>query len=63
MAGIFYAIQHASFRFFDPAGYARFGEPFDQRILDVVRGMGINLLHLHGESILFELAGSIRLRS
>ena len=57
MAGIFYAIQHASFRFFDPAGYARFGEPFDQRILDVVRGMGINLLHLHGESILFELAG------
>lgn len=58
MAGIFYAIQHASFRFFDPAGYARFGEPFDQRILDVVRGMGFNLLHLHGESILFDLAGT-----
>ena len=54
--GIFYAIQHASYRFFDREGYARFGEPFDRRILEAASGLGFNLLHLHGKSVIFELA-------
>ncbi len=57
IAGIFYALQHASYRFFDRAGYARFGEPFDRRILEAAGGLGFNLLHLHGASVIFELAG------
>lgn len=54
--GIFYAIQHATYRLFDEAGYARFGVPFDRRILEAAGGLGFNLLHLHGEAVLFDLA-------
>ncbi len=34
IAGIFYAVQHASNRYFDPEGYHTFGEPFDLQILE-----------------------------
>jgi len=56
ISGIFYAIQHASHILFDEAGYSRFGEPFDQRILEAARPLGMNLLHLHGEAVMFDLA-------
>jgi uroporphyrinogen decarboxylase len=55
--GAFYAIQHASYRYFDRAGYARFGEPFDRRILEAATGLEFNLLHLHGKAVMFDLAG------
>ncbi|MCJ7511451.1 MAG: hypothetical protein MUO23_00610 [Anaerolineales bacterium] len=58
IAGIYYAVQHGSYRFFDRAGYARFGEPFDRRILEAGQGLWCNLLHLHGEAVIFELAES-----
>ena len=54
--GIFYAIQHASYEFFDQPSYARFGETYDQEILAVTEGLWLNVLHLHGESIMFDLA-------
>jgi uroporphyrinogen decarboxylase len=54
--GIFYAIQHASYRYFDRESYRVFGENFDQRILETIRGCWLNVLHLHGESLHFELA-------
>jgi uroporphyrinogen decarboxylase len=56
ISGIFYALQHASYRFFDRAGYARFGEPYDLRVLEAASGLGLNLLHLHGEAVMFGLA-------
>jgi uroporphyrinogen decarboxylase len=56
VAGVFYAVQHGSYRFFDDAGYARFGEPFDHRILEAADGLWCNMLHLHGEAILFHIA-------
>lgn len=56
ISGIFYAIQHASYIYFDEAAYSRFGEPYDQRILDSARGFWLNMLHLHGEAIIFDLA-------
>jgi len=56
IAGIFYAVQHASYRFFDDAGYARFGEAFDRPILEAAGGLWCNMLHLHGEAIQFQLA-------
>jgi uroporphyrinogen decarboxylase len=56
IAGIFYAVQHASFDFFDRDGYARFGKPFDLRILDAAQGMWLNVLHLHGQSLIFDIA-------
>ena len=54
--GIFYAVQHASFRYFDRQSYARFGERFDRQIMDAARGFWLNVLHLHGEALIFELA-------
>jgi uroporphyrinogen decarboxylase len=59
IAGIFYAIQHASYQFFDRDGYATFGEPFDRRILEAVRDLWLNVLHLHGEDLMFELAETL----
>ena len=54
--GIFYAVQHASYAFFDRQSYARFGEKYDWEILDVAKSLWLNVLHLHGESIMFDLA-------
>lgn len=56
VAGIFYAIQHASYRFFDHDAYSRFGELYDRRILEAADTMWLNVLHLHGESLIFEVA-------
>ena len=54
--GIFYAIQHASYEFFDQHSYARFGETYDMEILAGTEGFWLNVLHLHGESLMFDLA-------
>ena len=54
--GIFYAVQHASYAFFDRQSYARFGEEHDQEILSLSKSLWLNVLHLHGESIMFDLA-------
>jgi uroporphyrinogen decarboxylase len=54
--GIFFATQHATYRYFDHAGYAEFGEKYDLQILDRLDGLWLNMLHLHGEDIMFDLA-------
>jgi uroporphyrinogen decarboxylase len=54
--GIFYAVQHASYRYFDIEGYALFGEPFDLAILERTSAFWLNVLHLHGTAIHFKLA-------
>jgi uroporphyrinogen decarboxylase len=53
--GIFYALQHATYQYFDRASYARFGEEFDNRILESSEEMWLNVLHLHGEDVMFDL--------
>lgn len=56
ISGIFYAIQHGSYRYFDREGYAQYAEPFDHRILEAASDLWLNVLHLHGEDIFFDLA-------
>jgi uroporphyrinogen decarboxylase len=56
IAGIFYAIQFGTFEYFTPEDYAQFGEPFDRKILEAADGLWLNVLHLHGEDLIFELA-------
>jgi uroporphyrinogen decarboxylase len=56
IAGIFYAVQFGNYQSFDPETYAKFGEPFDKRILEAAEGLWLNVLHLHGEDIIFDLA-------
>ena len=57
--GIFYAVQHASVRLLDRDSYARFGLPFDRGILEAAGGLWLNILHLHGDDIDFDLAASL----
>jgi uroporphyrinogen decarboxylase len=56
ISGIFYAAQLASYQRMDRQGYSQFGEPFDRRVLEAASGLWLNVLHMHGESIMFDLA-------
>lgn len=58
IAGVFYAAQQATYRLLDRPAYARFGEPYDRRILEAAGGLWLNVLHLHGEAVMFDLAAT-----
>jgi uroporphyrinogen decarboxylase len=55
IAGIFLAVQHASYELLSEAEYAAFGVPFDRRLLDAADGLWLNVLHLHGNRVMFNL--------
>lgn len=55
-AGIFLAIQHASYDLLTEAEYREFGRPLDLQILAATEGMWFNLVHLHGNNVMFDLA-------
>lgn len=57
-AGIFLAVQHASYALLTEAEYRQFGYPLDRQILDATEGMWFNLIHLHGTDVMFDLVGS-----
>ena len=54
IAGIFYAVQHASIDLLTTEQYEEFGRPHDQRILQAASDYWFNLLHLHGSNIMFD---------
>jgi uroporphyrinogen decarboxylase len=53
--GIFYAVQFASTRIFSEPEYHELGEPHDRKILDAVSDRWLNVLHLHGDDVMFDL--------
>jgi uroporphyrinogen decarboxylase len=55
IAGIFYAVQYASTDVFSEAEYRAFGEPYDRQVLEAAAGLWLNVVHLHGEHVLFDL--------
>jgi uroporphyrinogen decarboxylase len=59
MDGIFYALQFASPRVFSRTEYAEFGEPYDRRIMHAAGDLWLNVVHLHGEDVMFDLAASL----
>ena len=58
IAGIYYALQFASFRLLSAAEHQVFGAPYDRRILDVAGECWFNMLHLHGSDIMFDQAAA-----
>ncbi len=54
--GIFYAIQFGSYRNFDSESYRKFADVYNLRILGAAEQFWLNVLHLHGEAIMFDLA-------
>jgi uroporphyrinogen decarboxylase len=55
IGGIFYAVQLATTRTFSEAEYRDFGEPYDRQILEAARGLWLNVVHLHGDAVMFDL--------
>lgn len=55
-AGIFLAVQHASYNLLTEAEYREFGYDLDLEILEATEGMWFNLIHLHGVNVMFDLA-------
>ena len=55
ISGIFYAIQQGNYHLLSPQEYHQFGTPCDLEILGVTRDKWLNMLHLHGENVMFHL--------
>ena len=55
LAGIYYAVQWASFAVLSEAEYREFGEPYDRRILAAAADCWFNMVHLHGADVMFDL--------
>lgn len=55
IVGIFYAVQHASYSLLSEAEYSLFGETYDLRILAAASDLWFNVLHLHGNEVMFDL--------
>lgn len=53
IAGIFYAVQHAQYGMVSEIEYATYGRPYDIQVLEPARGLWLNMLHLHGENVMF----------
>jgi uroporphyrinogen decarboxylase len=56
--GIFYALQFATTRVFSEAEYRAFGEPYDRRLLAAAGDLWLNVAHVHGADVMFNLAAS-----
>ena len=54
-AGIFLAVQHASYDLLTEAEYRDICRPLDLKILAATEGMWFNLIHLHGSNVMFDL--------
>jgi uroporphyrinogen decarboxylase len=56
--GVFYAIQHAQASLLSLEEYKSFGLPYDLRILEPVKQLWCNMVHLHGHDGYFSLLSS-----
>jgi uroporphyrinogen decarboxylase len=54
ISGIFYAVQHGSYQLLTKEEYSQFGRIYDLELLDFVSDKWLNMLHLHGENVMFE---------
>ncbi|MGH7277422.1 MAG: uroporphyrinogen decarboxylase family protein [Candidatus Rokuibacteriota bacterium] len=55
VSGIFYSIQAASRSVCSDADYERFGEPYDRRFLEAIRGRSmLTIIHAHGDALMFD---------
>ena len=55
IAGIFYAVQHANYHLLSKTEYLEFGKVPDLQVLEAADRLWLNMLHLHGENVMFEI--------
>jgi uroporphyrinogen decarboxylase len=64
IAGIFYAVQHASFDVLSMQEYQTFGLPYDRKILESLpETWWFNMLHLHGHAPMFQFAAQFNVQA
>jgi uroporphyrinogen decarboxylase len=54
IAGVFFAVQHAQYGILTEVEYDECGNPYDLQALESARTLWLNMLHLHGEEIMFD---------
>jgi len=55
IAGVFFAVQHASYEILTEAEYKEFGVRYDRPLLEAAGDLWLNVLHLHGNGVMFDL--------
>jgi uroporphyrinogen decarboxylase len=55
IAGVFFAVQHAQYGLLSEDEYQKFGRIFDLQVLEPIEDLWLNMLHLHGENVMFDL--------
>jgi len=53
--GVFFAVQHASSLIMSEQEYREFGVDYDRRVLAAADDLWLNILHIHGERVYFDL--------
>jgi len=57
--GIFFAIQHAQYSLLSQEEFLIFEKPYDVRVLETTKSLWLNMIHLHGEHIMFDLVADL----
>ena len=61
IAGIYYAVQHASYDLLSPEEYASMGLPYDRKIMEALpANWWFNLVHLHGPTPMFQFVDQFK---
>jgi uroporphyrinogen decarboxylase len=55
IAGIFYAVQHACYDLLSESEFQQFGKSYDRQVLQSAESLWLNMAHLHGEQVMFNL--------
>jgi len=55
IAGVFFAVQHAQYGLLSEVEYTEFGRAFDLEVLEPTQELWLNMLHLHGVNVMFDL--------
>lgn len=54
IAGIFYAVQHGQHSLLSESEFAEFCKPYDLQVLEAAQDAWFNMLHLHGQDVMFD---------
>ncbi len=52
--GLFFAVQHAQYGLLSEPEFLEFSRPYDLAILNAAQPLWLNMLHLHGENVMFD---------
>jgi uroporphyrinogen decarboxylase len=59
IAGVFYAVQHAQHGLLSETEYLAFGKTYDFQCLEPAQSGYLNMLHLHGLDVMFDLVADL----